>query len=269
MRRLFSACAVSLGLLVVAAPPVLAAPQVVSSDPESGQEFHADAPERVSITFSEPVDSSSRLRVLDDCGNRVDDGKISVGGILSNEISVGITKTVRSTYTVKYVATGITGEASGGYGFVVHGGKPCKRVPKDRAPVDGEAGAGRDDDDGREPPPPASTGGTLPPSTPPQVAPVSGNAAATERKDARPRKPETPASRPDEQAPPFAEEAALATPPDLTSPSTATGAAAAVALGLATVIGAAGGWLFRVAGDLSRREESRSSRQTARTPATS
>ena len=269
LPRLLGACAVSAGLLVAAAPSVLAAPQVVSSDPEPGQEFHADAPERVLITFSEPVDSSSLVRVRDDCGNRVDDGKVTISGVLNNEISVGITKTVRSTYTVRYAVTGITGEGSASYGFVVHGGKACERLPKDRGPVERETPVRGGNDSDREAPLPGSTSDTLDPATAPQVAPVAPNASVTQGGNARPREPERPATRPQEQAPPLVDEAALATPPDLTSPSTATGAAAAIALGLAIVIGAAGGWLFRVAGDLSQREHSRLSRQTAQTPAAS
>ena len=269
LPRLLGACAVSAGLLVAAAPPALAAPQVLSSDPESGQEFHADAPERVSITFSEPIDSSSRIRVRDDCGNRVDDGKVTISGVLSNEISVGITKTVRSTYTVRYAVTGITGEASASYGFVVHGGKACERVPKDRAPVERETRVGRGNDGGREAPPPGSTSDTLNPSTAPQVAPVPGNASTTQEGNTPRREPETAALPPQGQPPPLVDEPALATPSDLTSPSTASGAAAAIALGLAVVIGAAGGWLFRVAGDLSQREQSRASRQAVQTPAAS
>lgn len=108
-----------------AATPALAAPQVISQDPEPGTQFHEDAPERVTMSFSEPLDDSSKITVVDECGGRVDDGEVTVGGTTQNELSVGIAKTVQSTYTVEYAATGVTGTATGSYEFVVHGGSPC------------------------------------------------------------------------------------------------------------------------------------------------
>ncbi len=119
------ASCLALALLGWAAAPAFAAPQVVAQDPEPGTEFHDDAPERVTITFSEPLDASSKIVVLDDCGGRVDDRDVTIGGTVDNELSIGIAKTVQSTYTIKYAATGVTGTATGSYAFVVHGGKPC------------------------------------------------------------------------------------------------------------------------------------------------
>ena len=125
LRLVLRASIMAVAMLGWAAAPAFAAPQVVAQDPEPGTEFHSDAPERVTVTFSEPLDASSEMQVVDECGGRVDDGETSIGGTASNELSIGIAKTVQSTYTVKYVATGVSGTATGSYDFVVHGGKPC------------------------------------------------------------------------------------------------------------------------------------------------
>ena len=125
LRLVLRASLLALAVLGWAAAPALAAPQVLAQDPEPGAEYHSDAPERVTVTFSEPLDASSEMQVVDECGGRVDDGETAIGGTASNELSIGIAKTVQSTYTVKYVATGVSGTATGNYDFVVHGGKPC------------------------------------------------------------------------------------------------------------------------------------------------
>ena len=125
LRMVLRASMLALALLCWAAAPAFAAPQVLAQDPEPGTEHHSDAPERVTVTFSEPLDASSEMQVVDECGGRVDDGETSIGGTASNELSIGIAKTVQSTYTVEYVATGVSGTATGNYDFVVHGGKPC------------------------------------------------------------------------------------------------------------------------------------------------
>jgi methionine-rich copper-binding protein CopC len=98
---------------------------VLSTDPEEGAQLHK-APDRVTIEFSEPLSDPSDIEVEDGCGRRVDDGKAAIGGTLSNELSVGLGPTpYHGTYTVTYVATGVTGTASGDYTFDVHAGKAC------------------------------------------------------------------------------------------------------------------------------------------------
>ncbi len=100
------------------------APQYVSSEPADGEELH-QAPEEVSATFSEPLDPSSKLKVEDHCGNRLDDRKVEVS---ANEMSVGIAKTPGGHYMVTYAAVGlggITGTNLGQFSFTVHAGKKC------------------------------------------------------------------------------------------------------------------------------------------------
>lgn len=127
MRRLFvSLVAAALGLLPAAAGLAIAhaAPTYVTSDPQNGATVDS-APDRVSVTFSEPLDSSSTLQVFDECGKAVDSGDEQV---LGSRIDVGITDTPSGDYTAVYVATGFggaTGETKGSFSFHVTSGDPC------------------------------------------------------------------------------------------------------------------------------------------------
>lgn len=125
----------ALMLALWAAAPAWAAPQRLSAEPEPGAELH-EAPERVTLSFSEPLDESSRIRVLDDCRNRLDDGNTVIE---LNEMSIAIEKTPSGTYTVAYLASGITGDAVESYEFtVLHAGPSCDGG--------GHGGHGGDDD---------------------------------------------------------------------------------------------------------------------------
>lgn len=124
MGRSRSAIVLGAALMVAlwTAAPAWAAPQRLSADPEPGAELH-EAPERVTLSFSEPLDDSSRIRVLDDCRNRLDDGNTEIE---LNEMSIAIDKTPSGTYTVAYLASGITGDAVESYEFtVLHAGPSC------------------------------------------------------------------------------------------------------------------------------------------------
>ena len=127
MRLSLALRAVLLALAVIgwAAAPALAAPQVLSTDPEEGAQLHK-APPQVTIEFSEPLEDSSDIEVEDGCGNRVDDNDVTIGGTLSNELSVGLRHTAyHGTYKVTYIGTGVTGTTSDSYTFDVHAGKSC------------------------------------------------------------------------------------------------------------------------------------------------
>ncbi|MDQ3646532.1 MAG: copper resistance protein CopC, partial [Actinomycetota bacterium] len=108
-----------------ARPP--ASPQLASSTPEAGSEQH-QAPERVELTFSEPLDTGkSWVGVFDECRRRLDAGDVEV---MLNEMSVGIAKTPAGKYTVVYQARGVggvTGTTNGTFDFVVHAGESCDR----------------------------------------------------------------------------------------------------------------------------------------------
>ena len=126
MRKLATG-ALALLLLSFAAAPALAkaiAPQKQSSDPSDGAKLH-EAPERVEVTFNEPLDPSSKLGITDDCGNQIDDGSTEVDGM---SMSVGVAKKPSGPYHVEYTAeglAGVTGEGTGHFTFTVHAGTSC------------------------------------------------------------------------------------------------------------------------------------------------
>ena len=99
-------------------------PTYLSSEPASGEQLH-QAPQEVSVSFSEPLDQSSQLQIVDECGAPVNSGNTAVFG---NEMSTGIVRTPSGTYTVEYKATGVggvSGTTNGSFGFVVHAGTAC------------------------------------------------------------------------------------------------------------------------------------------------
>ncbi|HEV3473118.1 MAG TPA: copper resistance CopC family protein, partial [Actinomycetota bacterium] len=121
-RRTWIVLGAALVLALWMAAPAWAAPQRLSADPEPGAELH-EAPERVTLSFSEPLDGSSRIRVLDECRNRLDDDNTQIE---LNEMSIAIEETPSGTYTVAYVASGVTGDAVESYEFtVLHAGPSC------------------------------------------------------------------------------------------------------------------------------------------------
>ncbi|MGI8406988.1 MAG: copper resistance CopC family protein [Actinomycetota bacterium] len=126
MRGLRIGIAVA-GLLLFSVSPSLAAqvdgPLFVTSDPEAGDQLE-DAPERIQVTFSEPLDPSSELLVIDGCGRLIDGDTI----VTANTMETGLKKTPSGAYTVRYRAKGpggLSGETSGGFQFVVADGPSC------------------------------------------------------------------------------------------------------------------------------------------------
>lgn len=126
MRRLAGWLSVlSVAAAIVAAPALAAAPpSYVSSEPEAGSGQH-QAPGSVKISFDQPLDGSSTLVVLDECGNQISDGDGTVSGTdLTTTISVTPIGRYRMVYLARGIA-GVTGEREGELSFVVHAGKPC------------------------------------------------------------------------------------------------------------------------------------------------
>lgn len=143
MRSLrFAFAAVALGAwatgpLAGAAGAALLAPTYQSSDPAKGAMMD-EPPAEVTVTFSEPLDQSSVMNVIDECGKEIDSGPATVQ---VNEMRVGIGKTPSGMYKVVYRAVGVgglTGTSSSSFEFMVHDGKAC----------DG-AGGGHDDHGGK------------------------------------------------------------------------------------------------------------------------
>jgi methionine-rich copper-binding protein CopC len=126
MRRIVVVGCLAFVLASVPAVAALAqaAPQMTASDPEDGAQLH-EAPDTVSATFNEPLDESSKMVVEDHCGNRLDDGNVTVS---VNELSVGIAKKPAGHYIVTFAATGVggvTGNTNGTFSFEVHAGTEC------------------------------------------------------------------------------------------------------------------------------------------------
>lgn len=128
MRRIRSSSLIAMVFVAVLATPAgaaqSAAPSYVSSEPADGEKLH-QAPDRVEVTFNEPLDQSSDLTVKDSCGRTVDDGDVQVD---ANTMSVGIDLKPSGHYVVSYAATGlggITGTNADSFHFEVHMGSAC------------------------------------------------------------------------------------------------------------------------------------------------
>ncbi len=137
----FIACA----FVALLAAPVGAAeamaPTYVSSEPEDGAMLER-APERVEVTFDEPLDEASDLSVKDECGRTIDAGDARVE---ANTISVGLALKPVGVYEVTYFAKGVgglTGQETGTFDFMVHKGPTCGENAR------GHGGHG--DDEGNE-----------------------------------------------------------------------------------------------------------------------
>ncbi|HEX2296063.1 MAG TPA: copper resistance protein CopC [Actinomycetota bacterium] len=107
-----------------------APPAYQSSDPAKDEMMDAP-PSEVTVTFDQPLDQSSWLKVLDECGKQVSSGASTVE---LNELRVGIgSRTPSGMYTVVYKAVGLagaTGTSGSKFEFMVHDGSPCKGAKK-------------------------------------------------------------------------------------------------------------------------------------------
>ncbi|MGH2788553.1 MAG: copper resistance CopC family protein [Actinomycetota bacterium] len=99
-------------------------PRYVGSEPSSGEFVH-QAPDTVSITFSEPLGPGSTMAVTDECGRRIDGGGVTID---DNQMSVALSAGPRGIHTVTYSAAG-EDEASpatpGSFTYRVHLGRDC------------------------------------------------------------------------------------------------------------------------------------------------
>lgn len=125
LRRIIMATmAVSLAIAPVMARAAEQGPGYVTSNPADGEK-RPSAPEEVWIMFDMPLDQSSILRVVDECGRRVDDKNVVV---VANRISVGIAKTPSGHYEAHWqvrAPTGALGDEIGNFHFEVTNGDPC------------------------------------------------------------------------------------------------------------------------------------------------
>jgi methionine-rich copper-binding protein CopC len=122
----FIALLIAATFVAPAAATEAMSPGYVSSSPSDG-EMLDEAPERVEITFDEPLDETSSVKVSDECGRQVDDGNVDVE---ANTMSVGIALKPIGEYRVDYFSRGlggVTGQESGTFDFMVHSGPSCGR----------------------------------------------------------------------------------------------------------------------------------------------
>ncbi|MDQ3987497.1 MAG: copper resistance protein CopC [Actinomycetota bacterium] len=125
MRRLLIVCAGACLALTWAAGATAqqTGPEPVSSKPEDGETVHR-APDRVEMTFSEPLDESSNITVYDEC-DRVVSADTDVS---TNEMSAPLTLKPSGHYRVEWEATGLAGASGtnrGDFDFHAHLGDPC------------------------------------------------------------------------------------------------------------------------------------------------
>ncbi len=105
------------------APRAAAAPELQSSEPSDGAELE-HAPSQVSASFSEPLDPSSSLIVLDECGESVS----GATEVFANEMTTDVTGHDAGHYTVQYRAVGVggvSGTSQGSFSFHVAQGPDC------------------------------------------------------------------------------------------------------------------------------------------------
>jgi methionine-rich copper-binding protein CopC len=126
MRKLLTGSYAALLVLLVAAPAVAQAapPQYQSSEPSDGATVH-EPPDRIEVTFDQPLDEASNLTITDGCDRRIDDGATEVSG---SSMSVALEQKPSGEYHVAYVARGIgglTGTSDGHFTFTAHAGESC------------------------------------------------------------------------------------------------------------------------------------------------
>lgn len=269
MRHLRSVLvALAIGALSAGFLPSAAAqapPSYQSSDPAK-DEMMDHPPASVTVTFDQPLDQSSWVNVLDECGKEIDAGAATID---LNEMTVDIGKTPSGNYEVVYKATGVgglTGESASSFEFMVHHGKPCgskkkdhhhdpdkKKPDHDDHGDDDDDGPGHDDHEGMD------SGG----SDHTDHSGMSGSSgssghsghstASTGREGAghgdghgnhEPGKPGGPSATGPTEPP-------LLATGDGAVPIGADGQAVLVGLGLALAVGVLGGWLLRVSGNLA------------------
>jgi methionine-rich copper-binding protein CopC len=138
------------GIAIAALPGGIAAaqgssPRFVASEPSPGAFVH-QAPDDVSITFSEPLGAGSTMGVTDECGRRVDAGNVTLE---ENQMSVSLTAGPSGTYTVTYSAMGTEDSQTtpGSFTFRAHLGPSCDGSDGDEGDHGGHGGHNDDGGD--------------------------------------------------------------------------------------------------------------------------
>ena len=252
------------GPLPGASAAALLAPSYQSSEPSKGAMVD-EPPSEVAVTFSEPLDQSSWMKVLDECGEEVSAGAAT---IQLNEMTVQMGEdTPNGMYEVVYKAVGLagaTGTSGSSFEFMVHDGKPCgdghgthhppgkgkgKSKHKGHDPGDDDHDdhdPGRDDHDDHTPGTSTHTGHTGMPGMTGSTTHSGHTTTAADGGHGAGHGNHRGGGNPP---------AGNGEPPPLatgdTIPASADAEAVLVGLGLALAVGVLGGWLLRMSGNLS------------------
>lgn len=252
---LASLTAGALVALPVASAGAQAPPSYQSSEPAKGAMMD-HPPSEVTVTFDQPLDPSSWMNVLDECGKEIDAGPAAVD-LTEMTVQIG-SRTPSGMYKVVYKAVGLagaTGTSTSSFEFMVHHGSPCKGVkkpphhhdPKKKDPHDHDDRDrdGHDDHDmGTGPGTDHSGHSGMTTGSPDHsghtMAPDSGHAGGHDGDHANHRRA---AGRDKQPAGNPALAGGIAS-----GPMTADAEAVLVGLGLALAVGVLGGWLLRMSG---------------------
>jgi methionine-rich copper-binding protein CopC len=130
-RRLVALLWLSAVWLLLSCVPALAHARLVQEEPADGATL-AESPDRVELTFSEPVDAEfSPLEVRNSEGERVDEDNARIDPADARVLIVGLEELSEGPYTVKWRVTSIDGHVvEGRYGFAV------TKAGEDRPPSD-------------------------------------------------------------------------------------------------------------------------------------
>ncbi len=143
-RRLVTLLWLSAVWLLLSCVPALAHARLVQEEPADGATL-ANSPDRVELTFSEPVDAAfSPLEVRDSDANRVDKDNAHVDPDDARVLVVDLKELTEGSYTVEWRVTSIDGHVvEGSYGFAVTDARGDQPPSDTRRAEGSEATAGQ------------------------------------------------------------------------------------------------------------------------------
>ena len=142
-RRLVALLWMSAVWLLLSCVPALAHARLVQEEPADGAAL-AESPDRVKLTFSEPVDAQfSPLEVRNSKGERVDEDNARVDPRDARVVIIDLKELPEGSYGVEWRVTSIDGHVvDGRYGFAVTAG-----ADHTDEPVNASRAAGGDSQD--------------------------------------------------------------------------------------------------------------------------
>jgi methionine-rich copper-binding protein CopC len=140
-RRLVALLWLSAVWLLLSCVPALAHARLAQEEPADGATL-AESPDRVELTFSEPVDAEfSPLEVRNSEGERVDEDNARIDPADARVLIVDLEELSEGSYTVEWHVTSMDGHVvEGRYGFAVTDAGE-DRPPSDARGAEGSEGA--------------------------------------------------------------------------------------------------------------------------------